>query len=203
VWRNFLGRFAGSPKLAYDIGCGSGFLACELAARGITTIGIDGSKEMLEIAQHEADARRLNNASFRQMVLPPAGSVDLPKAELIVSSSFIEYIDSLQEILGFLRSLSTEAGTLILSIPNRESYNRRMVRFIHALSGYPEYLDYLRHDATTGEMEHLLAGARFRIITHEYCEGADKLNRMLQPFVSKQHASNMIILAARAREHMA
>jgi SAM-dependent methyltransferase len=198
MWRNFLSRFAGSPNLAYDIGCGSGFLACELAARGVTTIGIDGSEEMLDIARREAAARGFHNISFRQMVLPPTGSVDLPKAELIVSSSFIEYIESLPGILSFFRSHLTDGGTLIISVSNRESYTRRLVRFIHALSGYPEYLDHIRHFVTTAEIEHLLAGARFRVIAHEYYEGADRLNRMLLLFVPRRNATNMIILAARA-----
>ena len=43
VWRSYLDRYLSGATLAYDMGCGSGILAADIAARGIRTIAIDGS----------------------------------------------------------------------------------------------------------------------------------------------------------------
>src|SRR5450432_4431865 len=76
VWQHFLERYAQDARFAYDIGCGSGLLACELAARGIETIGIDGAAGMLSIARSSANARGLTNVSFRHSRLPIADTAD-------------------------------------------------------------------------------------------------------------------------------
>ncbi len=35
VWGRFIDRFVAGASFAYDLGCGSGILACDLARRGI------------------------------------------------------------------------------------------------------------------------------------------------------------------------
>lgn len=63
-------RSAGTPKRVLDLGCGTGFLACMLAARGHTVTGVEPARAMLDIARSregggavtwiEADARSLD-----------------------------------------------------------------------------------------------------------------------------------------------
>jgi len=57
VWGSFLDRYTAGVTFAYDIGCGSGVLACELAGRGIETVGIDGASGMLAIAERTSRMR--------------------------------------------------------------------------------------------------------------------------------------------------
>src|SRR5450432_4064324 len=97
VWQHFFERYAPDARFAYDIGCGSGLLACELAGRGIETIGIDGAAGMLSIAQSSAKARRLTNVSFRHSRLPIADTAGLRAADLVISSSAIEYLESIPD----------------------------------------------------------------------------------------------------------
>src|SRR5579859_4952508 len=72
AWQVHLRRWAGAdPVNVLDIGCGTGFLALQLAGLGHRVLGIDAAREMLDIAQakairaglevtfHQADAEHL------------------------------------------------------------------------------------------------------------------------------------------------
>jgi SAM-dependent methyltransferase len=200
VWGQFLDRYATAARFAYDIGCGSGVLACELGKRGIETIGIDGAPGMLAIAQRTAQARALTNVSFRQHRLPLADTTGLRRADLVVSSSAIEYLDSIPAALIFLRSLLEEGGVAIFSVSNRDSLSRRLVRAVHRLTGRPRYLRFLRHFMTVTEIETAIAAAGLSWLEYAYFGGADRVNRFLSRFLAPRFASNMIIVAVRKAE---
>lgn len=51
-------KYGVSPSLCLDLACGTGTLTLELARRGYEMIGVDGSEDMLSVAQEKAlDAR--------------------------------------------------------------------------------------------------------------------------------------------------
>jgi predicted TPR repeat methyltransferase len=197
VWTQFLDRYATRATFAYDIGCGSGVLACELASRGIETIGIDGAAGMLSIAQQTARARGLANASFIQHRLPIADTTRFRRAQLVVSSSAIEYLESMPVALGFLRELLDDGGVTVFSVSNRDSISRRLVRAVHRVTGRPRYLRFLRHFMTAQELQAAVSAAGLTYLEHSYFGAADRLNRLLGQIVEPRLASNMIIVAAR------
>ena len=197
VWRKFLDRYATGAQFAYDIGCGSGVLSCELAGRGIETVGIDGAAGMLAIASRTAQANRLGNLSFRQERLPVADTAHWRLADLIVSSSAIEYLESIPEALRFLGNLLREDGVTIFSVSNRDSLSRAVVRAVHAATGRPRYLSFLRHFMTADELRAAVAAAGLVHLEHAYFGGADRLNRLLGRCLPPRFATNMIIMAAR------
>lgn len=49
------------PSLWLDLGCGTGKMTLELAARGMDMIGVDYSPEMLDVARSEAESRGLDS----------------------------------------------------------------------------------------------------------------------------------------------
>ena len=197
VWRQFLDRHATAARFAYDLGCGSGLLACELGSRGIETVGIDGAAGMLAIAQRVSQARGLINVSFQQHRLPLADVSGMRPAQLVISSSALEYLESIPAALGFLRSLLADAGIAIFSISNRDSLSRACVRTVHYVTGRPRYLRFLRHFMTVTQIQAALAAAGLTYLEHAYFGRADRLNRLLGHFLPPRVASNMIIVAAR------
>ncbi len=197
VWDDFLNRYAKGARFAYDVGCGSGLLSCELAARGIDTIGIDGAPGMLAIAQQTARDRGLQNLSFQQHLLPVADTSGFRAADLVISSSAIEYLESIPDALRFLRALLLDSGVVVFSVSNHDSLSRKLARAVHRFTGRPRYLKFLRHFMTIEALRRDLADAGLRYLEHAYFGGADRLNRLLRGFLPPRAASNMIIVAAR------
>jgi len=72
---------AAVPLDALDVGCGTGFLSLELAARGHRVVGIDLAPAMLEAATRKAAAQGLASARFEtadaEQLPYPAASFDL------------------------------------------------------------------------------------------------------------------------------
>jgi predicted TPR repeat methyltransferase len=197
VWKAFLDRYAGEAGKAYDLGCGSGILACEIAGRGIETVGIDGSASMLQIAARMADAKGLTNIRFEQRLLPVAGGSDLPPADLVVSSSVLEYLESLDDALASFRDLMREEGVLIFSVSNADSISRKLVRVVHKTTGRPEYFGLIRNMTSSGNLVETLHRLGLSVLEVEYFGHADRVNRALARFVGPARSSNMLIVAAR------
>lgn len=196
VWNAFLDRYLPGATYAYDIGCGSGVLTCELGRRGVETLGIDGAAGMLAIAERTATEAEICNVSFRQERLPLLETSGFRLADLIVSSSAIEYMHSISDALIFLRNLLREGGIAVFSISNRTSISRRIVRTVHRLTGHPPYLRYLRHFMTVEEIRSATEAAGLIYLEHAYFGGADPLNRFLGTLLPARFANNMIIMAA-------
>lgn len=197
VFGDFLNRYAAQATFAYDVGCGSGVLACELARRGIETIGIDGATAMLAIAERTARELGLSNLRFQQERLPIADTTGFRPADIIISSSALEYLDSIPESLRFLRNLLSGTGAVIFSVSNHEAISRKVVRWIHRLTGRPQYLRYLRHFMEINEIKADLTASGLTYLEHAYFGRADRLNRVLGRFLPPRLSSNMIIVAAR------
>jgi ubiquinone/menaquinone biosynthesis C-methylase UbiE len=60
-----------------DLGCGTGLLACELAQRGYRVTGIDPSREMLRVARHRPEGKRVTWIEGDAAALSFVGPVDL------------------------------------------------------------------------------------------------------------------------------
>lgn len=199
IWRDFLDRYAAGAAFAYDIGCGSGVLACELARRGIETVGIDGAEAMLAIAEKTARHEGLANLHFQQGHLPIADTTGYRPADIVISSSVIEYLDSIPESLRFLRNLLGDNGVVIFSVPNRDSVSRRIARLIHRITGRPRYLGYLRHVMDIEGVRADLSASDLTYLEHAYFARADRLNRFLRYCLPLRQSSNMIIVVARRK----
>jgi ubiquinone/menaquinone biosynthesis C-methylase UbiE len=83
-----LERVAGARRLeVLDVGCGTGFLALQLAELGHTVTGVDLSEEMLDVARQKAAARGVA-ALFRlkdaEVVDGPPASFDLVIARHVI-----------------------------------------------------------------------------------------------------------------------
>jgi 2-polyprenyl-3-methyl-5-hydroxy-6-metoxy-1,4-benzoquinol methylase len=197
VWQRFFDRWLGEARFAYDVGCGSGILACELGRRGIEVIGIDGAGSMLAIAEETAREQGLVLVSFQQHLLPISAPERFKTADAIISSSALEYLDSISEALTSLHKMLRPQGFLIFSVSNRDSLSRKGVRAVHFMTGRPKYFGLLKQFMTVDDVRRDLQRAGFTYIEHQYFAKADKINRFLGKFLPERFASNMIIAVAR------
>ncbi len=197
VWRDFLDRYAGGARSAYDLGCGSGILVCELARRGIATVGIDGSAEMLAIAATAIRQHGYADVQLQRHQLPIADTAGFRPADLVISSSALEYLPSITEALAFVRRLTCPGGTVIFSVSNRDSLSRKAVRLVHRLTQRPRYLGFLKHFMTVPDIKDALRSAGLDYVEHAYFARADRINRALGRALPARFSSNMIIVVAR------
>ena len=197
VWNQLLDRYATGARVAYDIGCGTGVFTCVLARRGLRVFGMDGSAEMLGFARQNAQESGLMTIRFEQRQMPFAVGPDVARADLVISSSCIEYMESLPEALAFLRALVRDDGVVLLSLSNRQSIVRWCVRCVYRLTGAPRYLKFLRHFSTLDQIQPLLQAAGLRMVEHRFLEGDDRLNRLLRLVLPPQYVNNMILVVAR------
>ncbi len=196
VWNGLFDQYVAAPGRAYDLGCGSGILACELARRGLDVTGIDGAASMLAIARESAREQGLR-ATFRQHRLPITDDAALPPADVVISSSALEYLDSMAEALACVRRLLNPGGLLIFSVSNRDSLSRRAVRLVHAITGRPAYFGLLKQFKTVRGLDADLERAGFASLENAYFARADRINRTLGLVLPDRYASNMIIVVAR------
>lgn len=201
VWRRYFDRYLDGAKLVYDMGCGPGIFAADIAARGIRTIAIDGSARMLELARHRARENGCTNIEFRHQELPIRTTTGFERADAIISSSVVEYLESVRSSLLSFADLLRPRGIVIFSMPNGASFKRKVVRLGHRLSGRPRYLDFVRHFATVASLKQELAAVGLTYLDHSYLEGRGALDGMIRRFTDEQRSNNMIIMAARRDRH--
>jgi SAM-dependent methyltransferase len=152
---------------------------------------------MLELARRTARDRGCTNIEFRQHELPIRAIAGFECANAIVSSSVVEYLESVGDALVAFRDLLRPRGILIFSMPNHDSFKRKMVRLVHRLSGRPRYLGLIKHFATVDSLKLDLAAANLTYLDHMYLEGRGPLDRVIGRFTGKRRSNNMIIIAAR------
>jgi 2-polyprenyl-3-methyl-5-hydroxy-6-metoxy-1,4-benzoquinol methylase len=193
-----LDRYGMDVGLAYDIGCGSGVLTCELAMRASRVIAIDGAAGMLEVAARSVAERGLHNVTFLQDRIPVKNLGVLAPADLVISSSVIEYLDSTQTSLAFLKSLLNSNGRLILSVSNRDSINRRLAKILYAITRFPKYIGLSRHDLTLDALKVEMELCGLRCLEYSFFDGADFLNRLISFFAPARFANRMILVVAQS-----
>jgi 2-polyprenyl-3-methyl-5-hydroxy-6-metoxy-1,4-benzoquinol methylase len=196
LWRRYLDKYAKQPAFAYDLGCGSGELTCELASRAGKVVAIDGSDVMLAIAAETAKSRGLKNLLFRKERLPIENTVGLQTAQLVISSSVIEYLTSVDAAFEFVRKLLSPGGVVIFSVANKDCITRKIARFIQRITGYPRYLGFVRHFFDEKEIHSVLKRTNMRYVEHTYFDGKDRLNRALSLVVSDRKTCNLILVVA-------
>jgi 2-polyprenyl-3-methyl-5-hydroxy-6-metoxy-1,4-benzoquinol methylase len=150
-----------------DAGCGTGTLACWLAARGCSVLGVDAASEMVAAAAQSAQARNYSDRlSFVRVSTIARLALEDRSLDGILCSSVLEYVSNPRACLNeFARVLKPE-GLLLASIPNRNSVVRRMQVACHHVGrllgqSWFKFLDYSCHQYSKREFEQLLTQAGF------------------------------------------
>lgn len=110
-----MAALVGERKRVLDVGCAGGYFAKLLSRRGCEVIGIDANPEAVERAHRfcvSAYAGDLDRAHLRD-ILPAALRFDV-----VVFGDVLEHLRDPMRLLEEARSLLTEEGYVVASIPN-------------------------------------------------------------------------------------
>ena len=92
-----------------DLGCGEGWLARELAARGCDVVGVDGSAELI-VAARALGGARFEVATYAQLA---SGALDLGRFDAVVCN-FALLGEDLRAPLSAARAMLRPGGALLV-----------------------------------------------------------------------------------------
>ena len=98
-------------RLVLDIGCGTGTLACQLAAKGVEVVGLDPAAASIEVAQRKPHAEQVRWIVGDVEALPPL-QVDLVVMTGNVAQVFLSD-DEWQRVLRCVHSVLKPGGYLV------------------------------------------------------------------------------------------
>jgi 2-polyprenyl-3-methyl-5-hydroxy-6-metoxy-1,4-benzoquinol methylase len=152
IWRRLLERYIDRDGTWLDLGCGTGIFSFYLASLGGEGVGLDGSAQMVAFCERLRLDQRITNVRFTLSTLPNIGA-DVRPAELVISSSVVEYIDDLEATLAAFSGLVRPGGALIISMPNTFSVSRMYQRAKYRFVGRPEVYRYIKHFSTPRRLQ--------------------------------------------------
>ncbi|HXU82135.1 MAG TPA: glycosyltransferase [Polyangia bacterium] len=160
LWRGLIDEHNVPGGRVVDLGCGSGvfsFLAAEKAGR---VLGVDGSAEMVKLAEELRRDRRLEHVHFVQGRLPALTEIedeaDLAGSDLVICSSVLEYVDDLDAALGLIGRLVRPGGTALLSMPNLFGLGRLYQRLTNRAFDRSPVYRHIRHFTSPSLLERAL-----------------------------------------------
>ena len=144
VWTTLFEQYLKPEMSVLDAGCGSGVFSIYLAQKGCKVTGIDGSEKMIELCN---DRVLKNNVeiTFHQAFLPFENTDNYSKQDVILCSSVLEYIADYEIVIRQFKHLLNPKGLLIISMPNQDSWYRKVEKYIFKLTGKPPSYRYIQH----------------------------------------------------------
>jgi 2-polyprenyl-3-methyl-5-hydroxy-6-metoxy-1,4-benzoquinol methylase len=114
-----------------DFGCGSGVLLRELLELGVRAVGVDSSKAMIEKA-HAQLGRQTKHARLEWLRSSSGdGEYQARSYDIVICTSVLEFVPDLELVLSRLCSVVRSGGILLVSVPNRSSWLRKIERIVH------------------------------------------------------------------------
>jgi len=172
VWRGVLERHAPRGGLALDMGCGTGVFSFQLAKLGSRVVGVDGGDEMVAFCERQRIENNVENVRFFQGRLPHIDETGLSGADLVVSSSVVEYVDDLDGTLALFARLLRPGGTLVISMPNATSLSRTYQRLKYRLKQHSDVYGLIKHYSSPRRLSKRLRRHGLTLLeTHYYAHG--------------------------------
>ncbi len=153
LWSGLLDKYSVPGGLSIDMGCGTGVFSLYLAKKGGGVVGVDGSAEMVRFCEERRLERGLENVRFMQGRLPAVDEAGLTGADLLISSSVVEYVEDLDRTLALFARLLKPGATLIISMPNAVSVSRLYERLRYRLTGHPPIYRHILHFTSPARLQ--------------------------------------------------
>lgn len=144
VWTTLFNQFIKPEMKVLDAGCGSGIFSIYLARKKCIVKGIDGSEKMIELCKKNNQLENLD-VSFQQANLPFDDVINFEKQDVILCSSVLEYIVDYETVIEQFKALLKINGILIISMPNRACWYRKIEKYIFRVTGKPTYYEHVHH----------------------------------------------------------
>lgn len=162
-----------------DGGCGTGNLSRRMRDSGAFVIGVDGSGEMLKVAQALCTGERETGALFVR--IENIENLPLPDAVFdgIICSSVIEYLSKPDVCLREFHRVLKPGGLLLISAPNKQSVLRRILKLAHKLTGFffpkpwPYYLAFSINEYSLNDLTERLGAAGLNAMEATYFSPCD------------------------------
>jgi 2-polyprenyl-3-methyl-5-hydroxy-6-metoxy-1,4-benzoquinol methylase len=164
LWQAKIDDHVPMGGVVLDAGCGSGVFSFMAAERAQHVDAIDGSAQMIAIARREQQRRGLLNIDFAETMLDQLPRQPAAHYDAILSSSVLEYVENIADVLGQFNRLLKPGGTLIISMPNARSFYRKAERLAFQVTGRPRYFRHVHHVVSTDAMAAMLSEAGLQII---------------------------------------
>jgi 2-polyprenyl-3-methyl-5-hydroxy-6-metoxy-1,4-benzoquinol methylase len=197
IWAGLIDNFFRPGGTVLDVGCGPGLFTSYAARTAGQAIGVDGSAEMLVLAQGIAREKGLGNATFLQMRVEDVPHRIRDEFDLVLCSSVLEYLDDLSGGLDLLCGRVKAGGRLIFSLPNAWSPYRAVERIFFTLTGKPSYYRYVRHVVTWQSLHDRLAAQGMTVEHVDYFGSILKLDRSSNWLRPKAIFNNMFVAVCR------
>jgi 2-polyprenyl-3-methyl-5-hydroxy-6-metoxy-1,4-benzoquinol methylase len=110
----YLRRWVGSHQRVLDVGCGEGFQAADIAGAGNEVSGID----MVEKPKRLDAMRQYVRADLSEGLGAVIPQLEAKRFDKVLLMDIIEHLPQPERILKQCRSLLTDKGQVILSLPN-------------------------------------------------------------------------------------
>lgn len=143
-WKALISKYTPENGMVLDLGCGPGWMTKALLdEKRVNVKAIDGAQNMLDLANQivKEDAR----VHFIKGEITPEliSSMEKESVDQVISSSVLEYVPNLDEVIESILNLLKPGGTFIFSIPNQESLFRKIESISYRIVGFPSYRKFI------------------------------------------------------------
>lgn len=193
VWTTLFERYIKSGMTVLDAGCGSGIFSIYLALEKCIVVGVDGSGKMIELCNHYQRISDLK-ISFIQAVLPLENIENFGKKDAILCSSVLEYIADYEAVINQFKKLLNPKGILIISMPNKDSWYRKIEKYIFKITQKPPYYQYIQHILTEKDFSKQLKYYGFELQEFTYYPNTTIFSKLLKMLgVNEKNTNTMFV----------
>ena len=128
-----------------DLGCGTGTLTAEIAARGADVLGVDRSEEMIAQARKKFPALRFEVMDARQLRFKPDGAVEASRVppidrvndagfEAVFSNAVLHWIPEADEVVAAVARVLKPGGRFVAELGGKGNIQKLVAGFHRALA---------------------------------------------------------------------
>ena len=193
VWTMLFEKYIKPEMKVLDAGCGSGIFSIYLALKKCIVLGVDGSEKMIELCKKYSQLKHLD-ILFLQLILPFENVDVFAEQDVILCSSVLEYITDYEIVIQQFKELLNPEGILIISMPNKDSWYRKIEKYIFKFTGKPANYQFIQHILTENDFSKRLSNYGFELQELNYYPNTTIFSRLLKGIgVNEKYTNTMFV----------